>query len=126
MKRSILVFLLSFLVCTSVFARSTGCKEGNCDNGYGKWVYTDKTTYEGEWVSTKKQGQGIETWPNGYIYKGEFKNSVWSGIGTLTFPDGSTYEGEWAHGFMSSSLNASASDLLTSVYADSTRVFGPK
>ena len=68
MKKSILVFLLSFLVCSSVFARSTGCKEGNCDNGYGKWVYTDKTTYEGEWVSTKKQGQGIETWPNGYIY----------------------------------------------------------
>ncbi len=96
MKRSILVFLLSFLVCSSVFARSTGCKEGNCDNGYGKWVYTDKTTYEGEWVATKKEGQGIETWPNGYIYKGEFKNSVWSGIGTLTFPDGSTYEGEWA------------------------------
>ncbi len=48
----------------------------------------------------KKQGQGVETWPNGYIYKGEFKNSVWSGIGTLTFPDGSTYEGEWANGFM--------------------------
>ena len=100
MKKSILVFLLSFLVCSSVFARSTGCKEGNCDNGYGKWIYTDKTTYEGEWVSTKKQGQGIETWPNGYIYKGEFKNSVWSGIGILTFPDGSTYEGEWANGFM--------------------------
>ena len=77
-----------------------GCKEGNCENGYGKWVYTDKTTYEGEWVATKKQGQGVETWPNGYIYKGEFKNSEWSGIGILTFPDGSTYEGEWAKGFM--------------------------
>ena len=61
MKKSILVFVLSFLVYSSVFARSTGCKEGNCDNGYGKWVYTDKTTYEGEWVSTKKQGQGVET-----------------------------------------------------------------
>ena len=48
----------------------------------------------------KKNGQGVETWPNGYIYKGEFKNSEWSGIGILTFPDGSTYEGEWAKGFM--------------------------
>ena len=88
------------LVSSSVLARSTGCKEGNCDNGYGKWVYTDKTTYEGEWVSTKKQGQGVETWPNGYIYEGEFKNSEWSGQGTLTFPDGSSYEGEWSKGFM--------------------------
>ena len=32
------------------------------------WVYTDKTTYEGYWVGTKKHGQGTETWPNGYIY----------------------------------------------------------
>ena len=96
----LLFILFSFLISSSALARSTGCKEGNCDNGYGKWVYTDKTTYEGEWVSTKKEGQGVETWPNGYIYKGEFKNSVWSGIGTLTFPDGSTYEGEWANGFM--------------------------
>ena len=51
-------------------------------------------------LAQKKNGQGVETWPNGYIYKGEFKNSEWSGIGTLTFPDGSTYEGEWANGFM--------------------------
>ena len=88
------------LITSSALARSTGCKEGNCENGYGKWVYTDKTTYEGEWVGTKKHGQGTETWPNGYIYKGEFKNSLWSGLGTLKFPDGSTYEGEWANGFM--------------------------
>ena len=46
MKKFLLLFLLSFLVSSSVFARSTGCKEGNCENGYGKWIYTDKTTYE--------------------------------------------------------------------------------
>ena len=63
MKKYSLIIFFSFLICSSVFARSTGCKEGNCENGFGKWVYTDKTTYEGEWVNTKKQGQGIETWP---------------------------------------------------------------
>ena len=57
MKKFLLLFLLSFLVSSSVFARSTGCKEGNCENGYGKWVYTDKTTYEGEWVGTKKMAK---------------------------------------------------------------------
>ena len=100
MKKFIISIIFSFFITSEVLARSTGCKEGNCENGYGKWVYTDKTTYEGEWVNTKKHGQGTETWPNGYIYKGEFKNSEWSGQGTLTFPNGATYVGEWANGFM--------------------------
>ena len=100
MKNSLLVLFLTILVSTSALARSTGCKEGNCENGFGKWIYTDKTTYEGEWVATQKHGQGTETQPNGYIYKGEFKNSVWNGQGTLIFPDGSKYEGNWENGFM--------------------------
>ena len=70
MKKYFLSIILSLLITSVSLARSTGCKEGNCENGYGKWVYTDKTTYEGEWVGTKKNGQGVETWPNGYIYKG--------------------------------------------------------
>ena len=77
MKKYLLAIILSLFISSVAIARSTGCKEGNCENGFGKWVYTDKTTYEGEWVGTKKNGQGVETWPNGYIYKGEFKNSEW-------------------------------------------------
>ena len=100
MKKYLITIILSFLITSIASARSTGCKEGNCENGFGKWVYTDKTTYEGDWVQTKKQGQGTETWPNGYVYKGEFQNSEWSGKGTLIFPDSSTYEGDWVNGFM--------------------------
>ena len=113
MKKYLLTIILSLFVSSVAIARSTGCKEGNCENGFGKWVYTDKTTYEGEWVGTKKNGKGVETWPNGYIYKGEFKNSEWSGLGILTFPDGSTYEGEWAKGFM----NGTGPSGLASAYA---------
>ena len=53
MKKFIICIFFSFFITSEVLARSTGCKEGNCENGYGKWVYTDKTTYEGEWVNTK-------------------------------------------------------------------------
>ena len=63
MKKYILYTILIFLIATSVSARKTGC-EGNCENGFGKWTYTDKTTYEGNWVGTQKHGEGIETWPN--------------------------------------------------------------
>ena len=60
MKKYFLSIILSLLITSVAFARSTGCKEGNCENGFGKWVYTDKTTYEGEWVGTKKNGQGVK------------------------------------------------------------------
>ena len=54
MKKLIFFILFSSLITSLALARSTGCKEVNCDDGYGKWIYTDKTTYEGEWVGTKK------------------------------------------------------------------------
>ena len=55
MKKYFIFIFISCLISSVVFARSTGCKEGDCENGFGKWIYTDKTTYEGEWVATKKQ-----------------------------------------------------------------------
>ena len=47
MKKCLIYIILSFLITNSVSARKTGC-EGNCVDGFGKWTYTDKTTYEGE------------------------------------------------------------------------------
>ena len=35
MKKFIITIILGLLISSSVLARSTGCKEGNCDNGYG-------------------------------------------------------------------------------------------
>ena len=89
--------------------RYQGYFSGGKRSGVGTMIFSQfasllqtlqESTYEGNWIGTKKNGQGIETWPNGYIYKGEFKNSEWNGQGILTFPDGSTYEGEWVNGFM--------------------------
>ena len=59
MKKYLFYITLSFLIATSVSARKTGC-EGNCKDGFGKWTYTDKTIYEGNWIGTQKQGQGVE------------------------------------------------------------------
>ena len=98
MKNFFIGLILSLLVFSAALARSTGCKEGNCENGYGKWVYTDKTTYEGEWVGTKKNGQGIETWSDGKKYIGKYKDGLIDGQGTMTWSDGKKYTGEFKNG----------------------------
>ena len=54
MKKYFLIIIISFLISSTAFARKVGCKEGNCENGFGLWVSTDGTTYEGEWAGTKK------------------------------------------------------------------------
>ncbi len=73
MKKYIIYIILSFLITTSVSARKTGC-EGNCENGFGKWTYTDKTTYEGEWANGFMNGKGTFTWSDGKEKTGIWKN----------------------------------------------------
>ena len=72
MKKYIFYIILSFLITTSVSARKTGC-EGNCENGIGKWTYTDKTTYEGNWVGTQKHGQELKFGPMDIFIKVNLK-----------------------------------------------------
>ena len=68
MKKLFLPIIVSLIFCNTGFTRSTGCTEGDCNNGYGTWTYTDLTTYVGEWRDGKKHGQGTVNWPNGYLY----------------------------------------------------------
>ena len=76
MKKFLLLVFIVFFYSSTSYAKRTGC-DGECENGTGTWTYTDQTVYTGEWVNSKKQGKGIETWPNGYIYEGDFFNSQW-------------------------------------------------
>ena len=73
MKKYIFYIILGFLITTSVSARKTGC-EGNCVDGFGKWTYTDKTTYEGEWANGFMNGEGTFTWSDGTQKTGIWKN----------------------------------------------------
>ena len=110
MRKLLVYIFLGLILCNTGFARSTGCVDGNCENGVGTWNYTDLTSYSGEWSGGNKHGKGTETWPNGYIYIGEFFDSKWRGKGKLTFPDGSKYEGEWVNGKMEGYGKRSNSD----------------
>ena len=98
MKKLFLYIFLGLIFCNTGFARSTGCTDGDCDDGIGTWTYTDKTTYVGEWRVGKKHGQGSVTWPNGYIYVGAFLDSNRNGQGTKTDADGTVQKGIWKDG----------------------------
>ena len=74
MKKLFLYFFFGLIICNTSFARSTGCTEGDCDNGNGTWTYTDLTTYVGEWRAGKKHGQGTFTFADGSIERGIWKN----------------------------------------------------
>ena len=72
MKKYLIYIILSFLITNSVLARKTGC-EGNCVDGFGKWTYTDKTTYEGNWVGTKKMVKELKFGPTDIFTKVNLK-----------------------------------------------------
>ena len=66
---------MSFLISSSALARKVGCKEGNCTDGFGLWVSTDGTTYEGEWAGTKKMVKESKFGPMDIFTKVDLKTA---------------------------------------------------
>ncbi len=101
------------------------CVEGDCKNGYGVFLYSDSSRYEGLWKDGKREGTGkvtisskdqdqiiggmfIDDMPHGKIlwtvknkdgseekYEGGLVNWKFHGHGTFVYRNGDTYEGEW-------------------------------
>jgi hypothetical protein len=63
--------------------------------GVGFYNYSDKQRYEGDFVCSKRQGMGKETW-NDAIYKGQWADDMKEGFGQLAIPNGASYIGSWA------------------------------
>lgn len=98
------------------------CISGDCQNGYGKVMLPDGTTYEGNFVNVKANGKGKVVNPDGSVYEGDFVNGLpegqgtytgkdelyngqfvqgfYSGKGKLNLPNGNAYEGDWANNKM--------------------------
>ena len=45
MRKLFLFLFLTLIFWNNAFARKTGC-EGDCENGFGTWTYTDQTVYD--------------------------------------------------------------------------------
>jgi hypothetical protein len=77
--------------------KSGGCISGNCQNGYGKYVYSNGV-YEGDFSNGQWIGKGMYTAPNGDFYKGDFKNGKRDGYGVYSYANGKRYEGNFSNG----------------------------
>jgi len=64
-------------------------------HGKGIWKKGpgNNDTYEGEYFSDKKCGNGIFTWSSGNVYKGSYFDDLRHGYGEMYWTDGSFYKG---------------------------------
>lgn len=78
--------------------KTSGCTIGDCQNGYGKWVYSNGDNYIG-FFNNGNLKQGTYTFTNGAKYSGEFNSSnQMHGMGRYWASDKSYYGGEWRNG----------------------------
>ena len=67
-------------------------------NCYGKAIFDDGGSYEGEFYNEKAHGNGIFIFSNGDRVEGEFNNGIPHGWAKMTKTDGSKYIGEFYKG----------------------------
>ncbi len=77
----------------------TGCLEGDCQNGWGTYVYEDgMAKYTGTFRNGLPEGQGVVHYANGERYEGEWVQGGFEGEGTLFLMDGTAVRGFWKDG----------------------------
>ncbi|KAK8945027.1 hypothetical protein KSP39_PZI008018 [Platanthera zijinensis] len=67
-------------------------------HGTGVYYYNTGGMYEGEWIDSKFDGHGVQTWTDGSKYKGQFKKGLSHGFGIYQDHAGVLYAGEWVNG----------------------------
>lgn len=70
------------------------CKTGNCQTGYGTYVFESGNVYSGNFLDFKLQGKGIFYFANGDVFEGEFANNK-RVSGTYTYKAGGYYVGTY-------------------------------
>jgi len=95
MKKSLIFFLFLLSFAALSYSQSTGCVYGDCDNGYGKYVWENGDVYIGDWVNGDQEGNGTFSFHSGSKYVGEFKKGSRWGTGTYTWASGEKHTGQW-------------------------------
>ncbi|CAE7666528.1 PIP5K4 [Symbiodinium pilosum] len=51
--------------------------------------------YTGQWKGDKRDGHGLQEWPDGARFDGQWRNGLAEGFGKFVHADGDVYEGQW-------------------------------
>lgn len=78
-----------------VAKQAIGCVEGDCVNGTGKYVFLDRTRYEGEFRNGQAHGTGFCAYADGDMYLGEWKSNAFNGNGKYYHANGTVQQGIW-------------------------------
>ncbi len=76
------------------------CNRMDCENGTGRYVYTNGFIYEGEFKDGVPFGWGNVDFGNGANYTGFWKSGKANGFGTYLDANGKSYVGTWKDGQM--------------------------
>jgi clan AA aspartic protease (TIGR02281 family) len=69
------------------------CIKGDCNNGYGTYIYLNKDKYTGEFRSNKRNGFGTYIFQNGEKYEGSFIDDMFNGRGIYYYLNKDKYIG---------------------------------
>jgi hypothetical protein len=71
------------------------CTGSNWDRCYGEFTYNDGTRYQGQWLNSKRNGQGTYYFVNGDKYIGQWVIGIMEGQASYIWRDGSKYIGQY-------------------------------
>jgi tetratricopeptide (TPR) repeat protein len=94
----ILTLVLFLNITNNVGASEGTCIQGNCNNGYGIFVFDDGRVYEGQWQKGLSDGMGRLIFISGSKYTGEFKKGLMHGYGKINLHNGSEKKCEVING----------------------------
>jgi len=89
----------AFLVATALIPTnlSAQCQSGNCQNGTGKFRYSNAAVYTGQFANGQRDGKGKFVFANNNVYDGQFSQNRMNGDGTMTYSNGDKYVGKWVN-----------------------------
>jgi hypothetical protein len=80
------------------FLPRTGCIKGDCESGYGTFLFEDGGIYTGTFQAGQPHGKGILQYANGNRYEGELVKANMEGLGVFISADGVEQSGMWKDG----------------------------